>query len=312
MRIVSLLPAATELVCELGLLEQLVGVSHACDFPCAIADLPRVTTALIPDGAASRSIDELVRARSATRRPLYSLNSALLCALKPDLIVTQSLCDVCAVSDADVVNAVSRLASPSKVLDLEPHGLEGVLQQLPAIAAAAGVLERADAAVARLRKRIEAVERRVDRCRDRPRLVFLEWLDPPFSAGHWTPELVRTAGGIERIGREGERSRSITWEEVAQAEPEVIVIACCGLAIARTMADLPALARSTAFMQLAAVQADQVFVMDGNAYFNRPGPRLVDGLEQLAEILHPELQKSDPPQPAFQRVTHDFLQSIGR
>lgn len=291
MRIVSLLPSATEIVCELGLADQLVGVTHECDFPPMVRSLPKVTRTLIPHDASSREIDGMVRERLKTEKALYSLDIATLEVLRPDLIVTQALCDVCAVAESEVTAAACRLSRQPKVVNLEPTCLAEVYECLLLVGQAASVQERAKEVVAKLQKRVAAVECLSERISDRPRVVLLEWIDPPFSSGHWSPELVRMAGGIEVVGREGERSRTTAWQEIIESNPEVMVIACCGFDIERTRQDIPILASYPGFEQLECVRSNRVFVVDGNTYFSRPGPRLVDSLEILAHILHPSLHR---------------------
>lgn len=287
MRIVSLLPSATEIVCHLGLGENLVGVTHECDFPAPVRGLPKVTRTLIPDDASSREIDDLVRDRLRTGRALYTLDLPTLESLRPDLIVTQALCDVCAVAESEVTSAACSLPSRPRVVNLEPTRLEEVFDALRTVADAAGVPARADEAVARLRARVDAVEARTKGIPERPRVMLLEWIDPPFSAGHWTPELVRLAGGIELFGRESLPSRTVPWGEIAAADPEVLVIACCGFGVERTRRDLPILGRYPGFADLACTRSGRIHVVDGNAFFSRPGPRLVESLEMLAHALHP-------------------------
>lgn len=287
MRIVSLLPSATETVCELGLGDSLVGVSHECDYPHFISALPKVTRSLIPHDASSLQIDSLVREKLKTRKALYELDIPALERLRPDLIVTQALCDVCAVAEAEVTAAACALPGQPKVVNLEPMSVGDVLETLTLVANSAGVPDRAAGAREKLRRRIDAVAERSRQVKARPRVVFLEWLDPPFSCGHWTPELVGLAGGDEIIARPGQPSRTIRWEEVVAARPDVLFIACCGFSVDRTLPDLPGLASRPGWEDLPAVRADRVFVTDGNAYFSRPGPRLVDSLEILAHALHP-------------------------
>lgn len=287
-RIVSLLPSATEIVCELGLGDALVGVTHECDHPAFVRDLPKVTQSFIPTDATSREIDALVRERLQTERALYSLDLAALERLAPDLIVTQALCDVCAVAEREVTAAACSLPDRPTVVNLEPMSLARVLDSLHVVAQVAGVPARAAPAIARLQQRIDAVARRSESLVNRPRVVFLEWLDPPFCAGHWTPELIRLAGGDEILGQPDRPSRTIGWSEIVSAQPDVLVIACCGFTIERTLKEASVLRDLTAFASLPAVQNDRVYVIDGSAYFNRPGPRLVDGLEMLAHALHPE------------------------
>lgn len=295
MRIVSLLPSATEIVCELGLLPQLVGVTHECDYPPAVRQLPKVTQTLIPPDAPSAEIDALVRAKLKSRRALYTLNMPMLERLRPDLIVTQALCDVCAVAEAEVSAAACSLPGGPRVLNLEPTRLSEAFDCLLLVGRAAGAVDNAERAIARLQARVDAVLARTAGVAENPRVVLLEWIDPPFSCGHWSPELVRLAGGNERIGREGERSRQVAWQEIRDANPEVLLIACCGFDIARTRQDLPILESYPGFRDLACARAGRVYLTDGNAYFSRPGPRLVDSLEILAELLHPRAQAAFPP-----------------
>jgi iron complex transport system substrate-binding protein len=289
MRIVSLLPSATEIICELGLGDDLVGVTHECDAPPFVRGLPKVTRTLIPVDASSHEIDSLVRERLKTERALYTLDMPTLERLRPDLIVTQALCDVCAVAASEVTAAACSLPGLPRVVNLEPVQLSEVFDCLRLVGAAAGVPDRADRAIARLTGRVEAVRKRTESVIVPPRTLLLEWIDPPFSSGHWSPELVRLAGGREGVGQEGQPSRTLRWEEVLEFDPEVLVIACCGFTTARTMVDIPILRRYPDFAQLACVRQQRVFVVDGNAYFSRPGPRLVDSLELLAHTLHPNL-----------------------
>lgn len=289
MRIVSLLPSATEIVCSLGLEDQLVGVTHECDFPPSVQQLPKVTRTLIPADASSREIDGLVRQRLETNRALYELDLTSLEQVRPDLIVTQALCDVCAVAEDEVRAAACILPSRPRVINLEPNTLQQVFESIRQVAQAAGVEEKAEELVAALASRVTAVAARSAAIRERPRVAFLEWLDPPFSCGHWNPELVRLAGGIEGLGREGCPSRTLSWEEVLAWQPEVVFIACCGFGLARTLEDWPLVSAVPGWENLAAVSQGRVYVTDGSHYFSRPGPRLVDSLEILAHALHPDL-----------------------
>ncbi|MCS6866908.1 MAG: cobalamin-binding protein [Gemmataceae bacterium] len=303
MRIVSLLPSATEIVCELGLGEQLVGVTHECDYPPWVAALPKVTRTLIPPNATSRQIDTLVRERLKTQRALYTLDRPILERLRPDLIVTQALCDVCAVAEAEVAAAARELPGRPLVVNLEPTSLSEVFESLQTVAEAANVVDYATQVIERLRQRVEMVRCRSAAITNRPRVVLLEWIDPPFSCGHWSPELVQLAGGIEGIGRAGQPSRTLRWQEVVDVNPEVLVMACCGFTTTRTLQDIPILAAYPGFAELACVQRGQVFVIDGNAYFSRPGPRLVDSLEILAHALHPDVHPLPPGCPAARRLS---------
>lgn len=302
MRIVSLLPSATEIVCELGLRDSLVGVTHECDYPPSVRALPKVTRTLIPHDAPSGEIDALVRERLKTQRALYTLDRPTLERLAPDLIVTQALCDVCAVAETEVTEAACSLPGRPRVVNLEPTSLEEVLDTLPTVAEAAGEPERAGPVVAALQRRIDAVADRSARVPHRPRVVLLEWLDPPFSSGHWSPELVRLAGGDEVLGRAGRPSRTLRWEEVVAAAPEAVFIACCGFSLERTLLDLPGLRARPGWADVPAVRAGRVYATDGNAYFSRPGPRLVDSLELLAHALHPAVHPLPPGVPAAKLV----------
>lgn len=295
MRIVSLLPSATEIVAALGLADALVGVTHECDHPPAVRDLPRVTITHIPTDADSAEIDRLVRAQlTSPTRALYSLDEAALAALRPDLIVTQTLCDVCAVSDHEVREAMAKLPHGAQVIYLEPTTLGDVLASLRTVADAAQAGELAAPAIAALEARIHAVRQRADaviaKRGGRMRVVVLEWLDPLFTSGHWTPELVEIAGGTEPLATAGQRSRQTTAAEVAAARPDMLVIACCGFGAARAAEDMPRLLAHPEVAALPCVRAGRVFIVDGSAYFSRPGPRLVDSLEILAELI-----QNDPP-----------------
>ncbi len=284
MRIVSLLPSATEIVCALGLGEFLVARSHECDYPPEIQHRPVITYSLIPPDLPSHEIDRVVSETLTTHATLYGLDVDLLQQLEPDLLITQALCEVCAVSFNSVQEAVSQLSPRTRVLNLEPTSLQGVLDTFQQVADAAGVPERGRALIEAFQARVERVRQRTQ---NRPpvRVSFLEWIDPPFACGHWTPELVALAGGIEGHGRAGQPSRRLEWQEVLAWRPEAIVIACCGFTVERTLQDLPLLARMPGWDALPAVQSSAVFITDGNAYFSRPGPRLADSLEWLAAQL---------------------------
>ena len=288
MRIVSLLPSATEIICSLGLDDQLVGVTHECDFPRSVLGLPKVTKTLIPTDASSAEIDRLVRDRLGAQSALYTLDMEALQRLRPDLIVTQALCDVCAVAEDEVRNAACMLPNLPPVVNLEPATLGEVLACIRQVADAVGEPRRADAVIGALQSRVDAVVARGKQVASRPRVALLEWLDPPFSTGHWNPELVRLAGGEDGLGREGEKSRTLRWEEVIAYQPEVVLISCCGFTTKRAMRDVSLLADVAGWDDVPAVRNGRVYVTDGAAYFSRPGPRLVDSLELLAHVIHPD------------------------
>ena len=288
MRIVSLLPSATEIICELGLEQQLVGVTHECDFPAFVKDLPNVTRTLIPSHVSSAEIDEHVREQLKKSQALYHLDIPMLESLRPDLIVTQTLCDVCAVAEEEVQDAVCSLSGHPTVVNLEPQTLSQVFDTMLQVAEVVGLPQVGHESVARLTARVEAVVARSAVLEHRPRVVLMEWVEPPFSCGHWSPELVRLAGGIEGLGREGQPSRTLHWDEITAWQPEVIVIACCGFNVDRTMQDIQRLPTVPAWRDLPAVRSGRVYVADGSQYFSRPGPRLVESLEMMAHALHPD------------------------
>jgi len=288
---VSLLPSATELVCALGLEAALVGISHECDFPPGIAGLPRVTRTRIAHDASSHDIDRQVREELAGAQALYSLDLDLLRELAPDLIVTQSLCDVCAVGADEVDAALCRLPGAPRLFNLQPERLGDILGCVRELGAVAGASAAAEVLLANMEARIAAVRERSARLPDtaRPRVALVEWLDPWFDAGHWNPELVELAGGLPVCGRQGEPSTTLAWSTLRELDPDVLFIACCGFDVARTLADLPIVRALPGWAELQCVRNGRVHVTDGNAYFNRPGPRIVDSLEILAHALHPAL-----------------------
>jgi len=289
MKIVSLLPSATEIICLLGLRDQLVGVTHECDFPNGVQTLPSVTRSFIPADATSHEIDAAVRAQVQSQLALYSLDVEKLEELQPDLIVTQALCDVCAVSEEEVRSAACALPTNPNVVNLEPMSLEEVFESILIVGRAANCEQRAEQEVEQLRTRVDNVVSRSQEIVDRPKVAFLEWIDPLFCGGHWNPELVRLAGGDDCIGTAGTVSRTVAWDDIAAADPDVLFIACCGFDIDRAKQDLSILKNSPGWDDLKSVQQKRVYLADGSAYFNRPGPRLVDSLELLAHALHPNV-----------------------
>jgi iron complex transport system substrate-binding protein len=289
MRIVSLLPSATEIVCLLGLRDRLVGVTHECDFPVSVVELPKVTHTFIPADAGSAQIDALVRQRAAGGRPLYQLDLPTLEALRPDLIVTQALCDVCAVDESEVRQAAWAMPWGPQVVNLAPMSLEDVFQSMHVVARAAGVADEGEAVIDGLRARVQAIAGRSRQIDHHPSVVFLEWIDPLCCGGHWNPQLVELAGGCEMIGKPNSPSRRIDWEQLRAADPQVLFIACCGFGIQRAMIDLPALRANPGWEQSRAVKGGRVYLTDGSSYFNRPGPRLVESLEILAHAIDPDL-----------------------
>jgi len=288
-RIVSLLPAATEIAAALGLMEQVVGVSHECDFPSAANERPRVTHCPIHRaGLASSEVDAWVRSTLRENGTIYTIDEPLLRKLRPDLILTQKLCDVCAVGYGTVARLAATLPGPPTLVNLEPSSLADILENIRQVAKVCGVPERADTVNAQLCSRVNKVRKRLAQVSYRPRCFLMEWVDPPFCGGHWGPELVEIAGGIDTLGRKHQRSVQIEWDQVLQAEPEVIVLALCGYDAPRAEHDLELLRTYPGFYTLPAARENRIHIVDANAFFARPGPRIVDSLEFLAAILHPE------------------------
>ena len=293
MRIVSLLPSATELVCGLGLRQQLVGVSHECDYPNSVIGLPVLTSSRIPEGLDSGSIDHLVTEQLKSDQALYDLNIDVLTSLRPDLIVTQALCDVCAVSGNDVARAVGGLPNNPNVINLEPNCLTDVLDTVELLAEAADCVKQGQIYLRELRYRISRVNNKssVINLSDKPRVALLDWLDPIFDGGHWSPEIIELAGGIACFGNKKEPSQRRSWNDLIQAKPDIIFIALCGFNVERSMQDVENFFSSQDFSVLRDQVGSKIFLVDGNAYFSRPGPRLVDALEIMANALHPLIHK---------------------
>lgn len=289
MRIVSLLPSATEIVVALGLTDYLVGISHECDYPEEIRDRPRVTHCEIHDSdLPSSAIDAWVRDTLAARGTLYTLDEELIRDLQPDLILTQQLCDVCAVNYGSVAAFAATLPVRPRLINLEPSQLADIYADIRLVAQAAEVSGRAEAVIAGLQQRVESVVSLVAQAAPRPKCLLMEWIEPPYCGGHWNPELVQLAGGIDPIGRKGEPSRRVTWQEIQRADADSVLLACCGFGVERTLQETATLTGKPEWEGLRAVRDGQVYVADANTYFSRPGPRIVDSLEMLAQMLHPE------------------------
>jgi iron complex transport system substrate-binding protein len=282
MRIVSLVPSATELLFALGAGDEVIAVTHECDHPPAALELPRVTRDVVGPGLSSAEIDAAVRERTERGESIYELDEEALRGLGPDLIVTQALCAVCAVSYDDVRALAQRIESRPDVVSLDPSTLGEVLDDVRRLGAVIGRQAEAEALLRDAATRIDRVRLAV-RTAPRPRVAALEWLDPVYVAGHWTPQLIDYAGGEDVLGRPGERSDQRTWEEVAAAAPEVVIVMPCGYEAPRAREEA-----ETYRERLEALGARHVMAVDAAAYFSRPGPRLIDGLELLAGILHPD------------------------
>jgi len=282
MRICSLLPSGTEILYSLGLGDQVVAVTHECDYPPETAAKPRITEDLIEQGRmTSVEIDHHVSSNIGRHGTIYRLKQDLLETLEPDLIVTQELCEVCAVSYKEVQHAARVLEGRTRIVSLEPTTLNEMLETILLVGELTGRKDAALEKVQELNARLQRVRERV-RDRERPRVYAMEWLDPPFSAGHWVPEMVEIAGGHEVLGKAGLKSERITPERILEAQPEIIVLMPCGFSLERTVEEY----RRTRFLP---GWSGQLYAVDGSSYFNRSGPRLIDGVEILSEIFHPSL-----------------------
>lgn len=320
MRIVSLLPSATEIVCLLGLREALVGRSHECDFPADVRSVPVMTYSAIgvtqengeiAADLTSAEIDALVSQQLADGQSLYGLYLDRLEAARPDLILTQELCDVCAVSYGTVRAAVRdltpRWGGSAQVISLEPTDIEGIFDTILTVAELTGRLAFGRQQVQALRERLERVEEGVGRIppAERPAVAALEWLDPPFAPGHWVPEQIERGGGRCVLGRYGKPSVRCRWEDVAAAQPSVVMVMPCGYDLAGAVRETQSVARLPVWSQLPALAQGQIYAVDATSYFSRPGPRVVDGVEILAGLLHPEHWPAPTPAQA-QRIVHLF------
>jgi iron complex transport system substrate-binding protein len=288
-RIVSLLPAATEIAAALGLMDDVVGVSHECDFPNEANGRPRVTRCPVHNaGLASREVDQWVRRALREQGTIYTIDEPLLRELRPDVILTQKLCDVCAVGYGTVARLAETLPGPPRVVNLEPTRLSDIFEDIRHVAEVCSVPKRGEEVVSNLSERVEAVRDRAAQIADRPRCFLMEWVDPPFCSGHWGPELVEIAGGHDPLGRKHQPSAQIDWQDVIDARPEIIVLALCGYDVDLARRDYELLRHFPGFDSLPAARNGDIYLVNASAYFARPGPRIVDSLEILAGILHPE------------------------
>jgi iron complex transport system substrate-binding protein len=288
MRIASLVPSSTEMLFALGLGDSVVGVTHECDFPPAARELPHLTATVLPAGLSAAEIDAAVKEVVGEGRALYSLDEERLAQLAPDLIVTQAVCEVCAVSYEDVVEVATRLPGPPLVVQQDPGSLAEVLEDVTRLGAAIGIADQAAALRADLERRLTAVEAAVAGA-ERPRVIALEWLDPPFVGGHWVPEMIALAGGEDVAGGAGAKSPQVEWDELAGLRPDVVVAMPCGWYAEESRAQ-----GLEHWGQIERLGAERVFAVDAASTFSRPGPRLVDGVELLAHLLHPELLQAPP------------------
>ena len=299
LRIASLLASGTEIVCTLGLEDRLVAISHECDHPHEILDRPRVSRARFdPDGMTSGEVDRAVRRAMAEHGSVYEIDGAGLAEVQPDLILTQAVCEVCAVPAPGVKDAVEELGLDARVLSLDAHTLEEILESMLVVGRAAGVEDGARREVEARRERVAAVRRAVEGT-VHPRVLALEWLDPPFAPGHWVPEMIRLAGGENLVGEEGAPSRELDWAEVTDLDPDVLVIMPCGYELDDARRDADAFTARLEEVAPRAIREGRAWAVDASAYFNRSGPRVVRGVEILAGLLHPDrIQEPAPPEAA--------------
>lgn len=302
-RIVSLLPSSTEILCALGLREHLVGVSHECDYPAEVIGLPTLTEPKLDPHGLSGEIDTRVRQIVQEGLSVYRIKTDVLQSLQPDLIVTQDQCDVCAVSLPEVEEAVRCFLTPGvKVVSLKPQRLGDIWEDLRQVACAVGREDAAEEVLRGLKRRLWKLEQQT-RHLSRPRVACIEWIEPLIAAGNWVPELLAIAGGEYGLTGAGEHSPVMTWDALVAYQPDVLILMPCGFPIAQTQREVPALRAVPQWNALSAVKTHQVFIVDGNAYLNRPGPRIVESAEILAEILHPDVCVGLAPVGAYVRVT---------
>jgi iron complex transport system substrate-binding protein len=302
-RIVSFLPSATEMICALGLGDRLLGVTHECDYPPEIMDKPIVVRNVLPIESMSQSeIDRAVTQRLRDGLSLYRVDEALMQEIAPDLILTQDLCQVCAPSGNEVSQLLKTLPSKPQILWLTPKSLEQIFDNLRDLGEATGRSHMAEALIAEGRARLEKIDAATRTALSRPRVFCMEWMDPVYCCGHWVPEMVRIAGGIDKLGREGADSVRIQWTDVLQWKPEVLIVMPCGFGLEKAAEQARQLSAYPGWADLPAVRNSRVYAVDANSYFARPGPRVVEGTELLAHLLHPDLFEWNGPVGAFRNL----------
>ena len=303
MRIVSFLPSATEMVCALGLTDRLVGITHECDYPPEVRTKPIVVRNVLPiDRMSQREIDAAVAERLRNGHSLYQVDEKLLQELAPDLILTQNLCQVCAPSGNEVSQVLNSLRKKPQILWMTPRSVAEIFENLRDLGEATERAKEAAELIAKGRARLEKIAAATRSLSQPSRVFCMEWLDPVYSSGHWVPEMVKIAGGVDELGREGTDSVRIPWDDVLEWAPEVLVIAPCGFGLEEVIEQAPQLFGYPGWSELPAVRAGLVYAVDASSYFARPGPRVVEGTELLAHLFHPRLFKWENPARAFQRI----------
>ncbi|MFZ0635493.1 MAG: cobalamin-binding protein [Candidatus Acidiferrales bacterium] len=300
MRIVSLLPSATEILFALGLEDSVHGVTHECDFPPAAARKPALIQPRLDPAASPAEVDRRVTELISRGESIYAVRDDLLREIAPDLIITQDLCHVCAASPGDLASALAKLPKQPRVLSLTPHTLADVWDDIRRVGAATGTEDAAEKLASILHERVNAIRAATSRARPFPRVGCIEWLDPLYCGGHWVPEMVGCAGGCDVIGIPGKPSFRITMEQLIAAKPEVVVVMVCGYDVARAVREFRAAPPPRGWSELPAVQNGAVFAADANSYFSRPGPRLIDGIAILARMFHPALNIADIPARSYE------------
>jgi iron complex transport system substrate-binding protein len=303
LRLISFLPAATEMACALGLERQLVGVSHECDFPTTVRNKPIVVRCSLPvETMTLAEIDVVVSERIRNGQSIYEVDQGVVEQLAPTHILTQTLCEVCAPSTGEVARALKALPSHPHIFWFTPHCIEDIFENLRELGAATGCSASAEVVIASARARLQRVAEITKRAKHRPRVFCLEWIDPYYCCGHWVPEMVEIAGGEDRLGRKGVDSVRMQWADIEAWAPEILIVSPCGFGTEKAAEQAKRLLQQPGWSDLPAVRNGQVFAVDANAYFARPGPRVVDGVELLAHLFHPELCEWHGPANAFQHV----------
>ncbi len=293
-RIASLLPSSTEIVCALGLEENLIGITHECDFPTSIINRPHLTASRIShETMSSKEIDHAVRTQLDGHGSIYDLDEKLLQELNPDLILTQELCDVCAVSYKTVQKAAKIYVADAKIVSLEPNTIEEIFENVKTVAELCGVKEKGNEVVEKLQERLNKISDTLLKSKNQhltsPNVFMLEWLEPPFSPGHWVPEQVELAGGNCLMGKKGKKSVTTTYDEIFESKPEIMVLIPCGYYTEDILRQIPNTEFPTNWKEIPAIKNNQIWALDATSYFSRPAPRVVDGAEILAKIFHPDI-----------------------
>jgi iron complex transport system substrate-binding protein len=289
LKIVSLLPSATEIVCALGLEQNLVGRSHECDYPESVKQLPVCSEANFPDNLSSAAIDVKVKEILADALSVYTVKRDVVKELAPDVVITQAQCEVCAVSLQEVEQALENyLDKEAHIVSLQPNSLDDIFNDIKTVAAALNVVDKGDTLVEDLQERVDIIRHKLKFSDNKPTVACIEWLEPMMLSGNWVPGLVSIAGGTNVLTEAGKHSPYIQWDEIRVQNPEVIIIMPCGFSIERTLKEVDIILQLPGFSDVKAVKNNRVYIADGNQYFNRPGPRIVDSIEILAEIIHPK------------------------